>query len=173
MNEFYDNFQPPLGFKVPENFLIARGKTVYIKKLNRAESALKSGIYVPTTSRDVVPEGRIYGVGPDVTDLKPGMRVLYNYYANMTILHEGIEYYMLSEIDVFGILPAEEDLAMVSQLKVEERKQYSYDEMPLVDQSTKESREAEEEFGRIGAEMLKKDATTKIFAVNGTKKDIN
>ena len=169
--KFFKEFQPPQGFLVPKTLPIARGGTVYIKAIDRTEQALASGIMIPTTSRTYQPEGYIYAVGPKVNDLQPGMRVIYNMYANSIVYSEGVEYLMISEIDVFGIMPNENDMMFMQTHEVEKRKQYSHDEMPNEKVSKHEMEEIKDQ-AEQDAEFLIKDtkARTHIIFNDNEKK---
>lgn len=164
--EYFDNFQPPKGFVVPDDFPIMRKKSVLIKKEDRSEAALKSGIIIPENHQTNKYIGRIYAVGPEAAvDLKPGMRVVFNAYANQTMMVDSIEYLFMSEIDVFGILP--EDVQMFEETRtIEGRKQYSVDEMPDTDSETKEEKQEITEQATEFAEKLKKEASTRHYPTN-------
>lgn len=164
--EFFDNFQPPKGFIVPDDFPLMRKKSVLVKKEDRSQSALKSGIIIPENHQTNKFVGRIYAVGPEAAvDLKPGMRVVFNAYANQTMMVDSIEYLFMSEIDIFAILT--EDVQMFEESRpVEGRKQYSVDEMPDSDPETKEDKQEKKELADEFAEKLKKDASTRHYPTN-------
>ena len=64
----------------------------------------------------------------------------------------------------------EKDIVMITQMKVDERKQYSYDELPDIEDSKEVKQEIQEDAIKT-AEFLKKEVTTKHHAVNGQKKN--
>lgn len=168
--EFYDTFKEPQGFKVPENFPIARKSTVYIKKRDRSEYMRKSGLFIAEGKDTVIPpEGTIYAVGELVTDLKPGMRVIFNFWANLLIYHDDIAYLMMNEIDVYGICADEGDVAKIISHPIQERKQLSYDELP---DRTEKKEEKEERIATatMQAEELKHQATSFSVPVSGFDK---
>jgi len=162
---WHDAFVPPKGFTEVKT-LLARGSTVYIKKENREQVLRNSGIIIQDSGQSsVLPIGRIVAVGPKVPDLKPGMRCYYNFYANNVVFHEGIEYLMISEIDVFALLQ-EEDIAMEASVSKEglRRRDLSVDEMPDADLS----KEEKQEFGELmdeKSEQLRKELKKKIISI--------
>jgi co-chaperonin GroES (HSP10) len=169
--EFAESFVPPLGFKVPENFDVPCNRFILAKKLDRSMAARKSGIFVGELTKSGVNEGTIYAVGPNVKSyLRPGMNIVWNHFANNTVDIDGMDYSIFYDNDVQTIQRDPNDTMMMENHKIEGRKQYSVDEMPS-NVASKEELQQEEEFGRVGAEILKKDATTKIHAVPGQKKD--
>jgi len=163
VQEWYNQFKPAPDFR-PLTNLIARGKTVYIKKENRETVLKNSGIIIQNSGQSaVLPVGRVYGVGPLVPDLKPGMRVYYNFYANTVVFHDGVEYLMISELDVFGVLP---DEAVVMEQTVSKeglrRTDLSVDEMPNQDLSKEEKVQFKEMMAEE-TEAIKKDVKKKII----------
>ena len=169
VQKFYDTFQPPKGFKVPDGFPIPRNNGVVIKKRDRSEYLRKSGVILMETEKSIIPnEGTIYAVGPKVTDLKPGMRVIFNFYANCTIVHDEIIYLTMDQLEVYCALPNEEDTVGIINHKTEGRKQLSYDELP--DRNlTKEDKQEIQENATMRAEEIKHENTTTTFPVNITK----
>ena len=160
---WFENYKPEADFK-PLTDLIARGKTVYIRK--ESGNRMVGKIEIATSGQSaVLPVGRIYGVGPLVPDLKPGMRVYFNFYANTIVYHEGVEYYMISELDVFGVLPAK---ALVLQSSPDKeglrRRDLSVEEMPT-GKPTQHEKEELEEIITKEMESVKKDAAKKIIIV--------
>src|SRR3990167_1902374 len=143
IKKFYEDFQPPKGFIVPAVFPIMRHKSVLIKHTDRREAMLRSGIIIPDTNKSVKPEGRVYAIGPDVQDLKPGMRVIYNLFANQVIFYEGIEYLHMSELDVYTVLP-EEAIMMTKHIDKERREEVPLEQLPDIEPSKLEKLEMKE-----------------------------
>lgn len=110
MNE--DLIEP--GFRVPDNFPIARMSTVLVKQISQGELLTDSGIILPdivdgqgnNRMNAVKPNvGIIYGVGPGVReDLIPGLKVFYSSFADATVLIGTDPYIMMEEREVFVIL---------------------------------------------------------------------
>jgi len=162
--EFYENFTPPKGFTVPEVFPIMRHKSILIKHLDRSHAMLKSGIYIPDTNKAIKPQGRIYACGPDVTDLKPGMLVIYNMFANQVIYFDGIEYLHMSEIDVYTILP--EDVIMLEKhIDKEPRMDVPLDDLPSIEPS-KEEKEYQKDQDDQFIDAVKEAQKKKNYPVN-------
>lgn len=168
--EFYENFTPPMGFKVPDSFPIMRGKSVILKKENLSGQMTKAGIVIPDTARTGNQfVGRVYSIGPNVDGLKPGMRVIFNAFANQVIYHEQIEYMFMSDIDIYAILP-EGTMTLEHHIEKERRPNLDYDQLPNIEAS-KEEKELEKENLTYFNEDLKRELTTKHIGVDGTKKD--
>ena len=169
--EFARDFVPPIDFIVPNNFDIPCNKFILVKRLDRTFAARKSGILIGDLKQSGVNEGTIFSVGPNVKSyLKPGMNIVWNHFSNNTIDVQGIDYAIIYDMDVQKISRDSNDVMMMENHKIEGRKQYTHDEMPS-NVATKEELEQEKEFGDIGAELLKKDATRRVHAVPGQKKD--
>jgi co-chaperonin GroES (HSP10) len=95
---------------IPPNFPIPRKGSVIIKQIVQGTLTTESGLVLPDTAMNVQKPnvGLIYAVGDEVPDdLKPGMRVYYNQYADLTILINGLPYLMFSEKEVYCILQPE------------------------------------------------------------------
>lgn len=156
---FIENFQTPEWVQkvIDEEFPVARNRGVLLKREHRSEEQVfaTSGIIIPATSNANKFIGRIYAVGPEVKDLHPGMRVIYNSYADQTILYKGQEYVTMSDLDVFFIVP-ESAQTLEANIQREGRKQYSHDEMPDIEPSKEEKQEEQEE-AMNAAEEIKKD----------------
>lgn len=73
-----------------------------------AEEVSKGGIIIPDTAKEKPRRGKVIYVGPgtkdDPTTLKPGDIILYGKYSGTDYSHEGIEYLIMRETDVMGIL---------------------------------------------------------------------
>lgn len=81
-------------------------------KLGEAEEITKSGIVIPDTSKEAPAEGEVVALGNGkIKDgkshnfsVKVGDKVLYSKYAGDEIKFEGIDYKIMREEDVLGIL---------------------------------------------------------------------
>jgi len=73
-------------------------------KVDDANLTTKGGIIIPETSQDAEKPNRgiVLAVGPKVTDLKVGERVLYGQYSGFTITHLGVEYRLIRAEDAFA-----------------------------------------------------------------------
>ncbi len=73
-----------------------------------AETKTASGIYIPDTAQEKPQEGIVVAVGNGKTDepmtVKVGDTVLYGKYGGTEIKHEGKDYLMMRESDIFAIL---------------------------------------------------------------------
>lgn len=93
--------------QIPERFPIPLQRSVIVK---RAKFDIESSIILPDTVKTAQNEGYIMAIGPEIKGaLQPKMRVVYNYYANMFIIHEGIEYLIVHENNVYGVITKNDD----------------------------------------------------------------
>ncbi len=166
--EFFENFKAPDWFKVEDGFPIARGKSVLVKREDRSESEVfsKAGIIIPQTSRMNRFVGRVYAVGPEVSWLPIGCRVIYNSMADQSILYKGVDYTTLYDLDVYYIIP-EDASTMEARKEREGRRQYSADELPD-SKPSKEVLQEQKENADEGAEKIQREAKKRSILVNGT-----
>jgi chaperonin GroES len=79
-----------------------------------AEEKTASGIYIPDTAKEKPSQGIIVAVGngkyADSTgaqipmDVKVGDKILYSKYAGTEVTHEGKEYLIMRESDIYAVL---------------------------------------------------------------------
>lgn len=79
-----------------------------IIQVSSPEEKTKSGIIIPDTAKEKPQEGKVIAVGTGKKDepitVKIGDSVLYGKYAGTEITHEGKEYLILRESDIFAIV---------------------------------------------------------------------
>jgi chaperonin GroES len=79
-----------------------------IIQVSSPEEKTKSGIIIPDTAKEKPQEGKVIAVGTGKKDepitVKVGDSVLYGKYAGTEITHEGKEYLILRESDIFAIV---------------------------------------------------------------------
>lgn len=73
-----------------------------------AETKTASGIYIPDTAQEKPQEGTVVAMGNGKVDepmtVKVGDTVLYGKYGGTEIKHDGKDYLMMRESDIFAIL---------------------------------------------------------------------
>ena len=73
-----------------------------------AEQTTASGIIIPDSAQEKPQKGTIVAVGPgkkdEPTTVKVGDTVLYGKYSGTELAHEGTDYLMMRESDIFAIL---------------------------------------------------------------------
>jgi chaperonin GroES len=73
-----------------------------------AEEKTASGIIIPDTAKEKPQQGKIVAVGSGKKDepmtVKVGDKVLYGKYAGTEIKHDGREYLIMRESDIFAII---------------------------------------------------------------------
>ncbi len=106
-----EKIEPIIGFKVPLGFPVPLKDYILVKQIvgNKGDQKTEGGIIIPDTisNNTVIPfTGIIFAVGYSCSELLiPGHKIMYNPYADFTILINGIEYIRMQEQDVLGILP--------------------------------------------------------------------
>jgi chaperonin GroES len=73
-----------------------------------AEEKTASGIYIPDTAKEKPQRGTVVAVGDGKKDepltVKVGDEVLYGKYAGTEITHEGREYLIMRESDIYAVV---------------------------------------------------------------------
>ncbi|TYO94752.1 co-chaperone GroES [Desulfallas thermosapovorans] len=88
------------------------GDRVVVKPLP-SEEVTKSGIVLPDTAKEKPQQGEVVAVGSGrlldngqrvAIDLKAGDKVLFSKYAGNEIKMDGVEYLILREMDILGVI---------------------------------------------------------------------
>jgi chaperonin GroES len=73
-----------------------------------AEEKTASGLYIPDTAKEKPQRGKVVAVGSGKKDepmtVKVGDEVLYGKYAGTELSHDGSEYLIMRESDIFAVL---------------------------------------------------------------------
>jgi len=73
-----------------------------------AEEKTSGGIIIPDTAKEKPQQGIVLAVGPGLSDqkmtVKKGDTVLYGKYAGTEISHEGNDYLIMQESDIYAIV---------------------------------------------------------------------
>lgn len=73
--------------------------------LKTVEFKSESGLVAPETAAKERPvEGEVVEVGPDVTCLKSGDKVIFKKYAPDEFTHEGTDYLLISQEDIMAVV---------------------------------------------------------------------
>jgi chaperonin GroES len=79
-----------------------------IVEVSAAEEKTASGIIIPDTAKEKPQQGTVVAVGAGKKDepltVKVGDKILYGKYAGTEINHQGKEYLIMRESDIFAIL---------------------------------------------------------------------
>jgi chaperonin GroES len=79
-----------------------------IVEVSAAEEKTKSGIIIPDTAKEKPQQGKVVAVGTGKKDepmtVKVGDTILYGKYAGTEITHEGKEYLIMRESDIFAVI---------------------------------------------------------------------
>lgn len=79
------------------------GKRVVIQRCEDAE-VTKGGIVIPDESREAHHEGVVVFVGPEVTKVKPGDKVLTGKWIGTEIMMNEVELCVIMEDDIHGVI---------------------------------------------------------------------
>ena len=69
-----------------------------------AETKTASGIIIPDNSKEKPAQGEVVAVGKKAEDVKAGDKVIFGKYSGQEVKVEGVEYLIMKEEDIFGIL---------------------------------------------------------------------
>jgi chaperonin GroES len=73
-----------------------------------AEEKTASGIYIPDTAKEKPQKGKVIAVGEGKKDepltVKKGDSVLYGKYSGTELSHDGVDYLIMREADIFAIV---------------------------------------------------------------------
>lgn len=68
----------------------------------RAKTQTASGIYLPDNAKEKPVLAEVKAVGPDVTGLKVGDKIVYKEYSTTELKVDGVEYLIIKEEDVLA-----------------------------------------------------------------------
>lgn len=69
-----------------------------------AQTKTASGIFLPDNAKEKPVLAQIVAVGPNVTDLKVGDKIVYKEYSTTELNIDGVEYLIVKEEDVLATL---------------------------------------------------------------------
>lgn len=79
-----------------------------IVKVSAAEEKTASGIIIPDTAKEKPQQGLVVAVGGGKKDepmtVKVGDKILYGKYSGTEITHDGTEYLIMRESDIFAVV---------------------------------------------------------------------
>lgn len=80
------------------------GDRVLIELVEQEETTA-SGIVLPDSAQEKPQEGKVVAVGKDAAeDLKENDRVIYSKFAGTEVKYDGVEYLILSKMDILAIV---------------------------------------------------------------------
>lgn len=68
----------------------------------QAESKTASGLYLPTAAQEKPKVAKVVAVGKAVKEVKVGDRVVFGGYSNTEVKHEGQDYILIKEENIFA-----------------------------------------------------------------------
>ena len=71
-------------------------------KRDEAVSKTASGLYLPEKASEKPKTATVLAVGPAVKDVKVGDRIIYGGYSNSDIKHDGVEYVLIKNENIFA-----------------------------------------------------------------------
>lgn len=73
-----------------------------VAQQEKAESKTASGLYLPSQAQEKPKVAKVIAVGKDVKEVKVGDRVVYGGYSNTEIKHDGVDYILIKEENIFA-----------------------------------------------------------------------
>lgn len=73
-------------------------------RYNEEEEKSAGGLYIPDTAKEKPQRGTVEAVGSEVKEVKSGDTILFDKYSGSKIVIEGVDYLILKEEDILGIL---------------------------------------------------------------------
>ncbi|PID32546.1 molecular chaperone GroES [Candidatus Saccharibacteria bacterium] len=70
----------------------------------KAPEKTASGLYLPDSSKEKPVLAEILAVGPDVTAVKVGQKILYKEFSTTEIKIDGVEYLIVKQEDILGTI---------------------------------------------------------------------
>lgn len=67
-----------------------------------AETKTASGLYLPTQAQEKPKLAKVLAVGKDVKEVKVGDRVVYGGYSNTDLKHDGQDYIVIKEENIYA-----------------------------------------------------------------------
>lgn len=67
-----------------------------------AETKTASGLYLPTQAQEKPKTAKVLAVGKDVKEVKVGDRVVYGGYSNTDLKHDGQDYIVIKEENIYA-----------------------------------------------------------------------
>jgi len=89
------------------------GDRVLVQRLESEEEKTSGGIYIPDTAKEKPQRGKVVAVGPGrmteegkrlPMDVKAGDEVLFGKYSGSDIKIDGVEYLIIKEDEIYGII---------------------------------------------------------------------
>jgi chaperonin GroES len=89
------------------------GDRVLVQRLEETEEKTSGGIYIPDTAKEKPQRGKVIAVGPGrlneegkrlPVDVKTGDEVLFGKYSGSDIKIDGVEYMIIKEDEIYGII---------------------------------------------------------------------
>ncbi len=73
-----------------------------VAQAEEAASKTASGLYLPEGAKEKPKVAKVLAVGPLVKDVKVGERIIYGGYSNTEIKHDGKEYILIKNENIFA-----------------------------------------------------------------------
>lgn len=70
----------------------------------QAEAKTASGLYLPTAAQEKPKVAKVVAVGKSVKEVKVGDRVIFGGYSNTEVKHDGQDYILIKEENIFATL---------------------------------------------------------------------
>ena len=73
-------------------------------KYSEEDEKTPGGLYIPDTAKEKPQRGEVQAIGSEVKDIKVGEKILFDKYSGSKINIDDIEYLIIKEEDVLGII---------------------------------------------------------------------
>lgn len=73
-----------------------------VAQQEKAQEKTAGGIYLPTQAQEQPKVAKVLSVGKDVKEIKAGDRIIYGGYSNTEVKHNGAEYLLIKEENIFA-----------------------------------------------------------------------
>ncbi len=70
----------------------------------QAETKTASGLYLPTQAQEKPKVAKVVAIGKSVKEVKVGDRVVFGGYSNTEIKHDGQDYILIKEENIYAIV---------------------------------------------------------------------
>ena len=73
-------------------------------RYSEEEEKTPGGLYIPDTAKEKPQRGEVQAIGSEVKDIKVGDKILFDKYSGSKITIDDVEYLIIKEEDVLGII---------------------------------------------------------------------
>lgn len=75
-----------------------------VAQQDAAETKTASGLYLPDNAKEAPKIAKVLAIGKDVKNVKAGARIVYGGYTNTEVKHDGTEYLLIKEENIYAVV---------------------------------------------------------------------